>query len=55
MPGTFLEPGESLFEEPLAPLRDDFPAGIQARSDLIVAVSPGSEQDDLGSHHISIR
>src|SRR5712691_6957733 len=37
MPWAFLEPDESLFEEPLAPLRHDLSAGIQARSDLIVA------------------
>jgi hypothetical protein len=55
MPGAFLEPRESLFEEPFAPLRDDFPTGIQVRSDLIVTVSLGREQNDLGSHHVSIR
>jgi hypothetical protein len=43
MPWTLLEPGESLFEESLAPLRHDLPSGIQARSDLVVAVSLGSE------------
>jgi hypothetical protein len=55
MTWTLLEPAESLFEESLTPLRHDLPAGIQSRSDLIVAVSMGREEDDLGSHHISIR
>jgi hypothetical protein len=43
MPWTLLEPGESLFKESLAPLRHDLSARIQARSNLIVAVSLGSE------------
>jgi hypothetical protein len=55
MAGALLESGEPLFEEPLAPLRDDLAPGIQSRGNLIVAVSLGGEQDDLGSHHISIR
>jgi len=43
MPWAFLEPGEPLFEESLAPLRHDLSAVIQARSNLIVAISLGSE------------
>jgi hypothetical protein len=55
MPWPLLKPGESLFEKSLAPLRHDLSAGIQARSNLIVAVPLGGEEDDLGSNHISIR
>jgi hypothetical protein len=55
MPWTLLNPGEALFKESLTPLRHDLPAGIQARSNLIVAISLGGEKDDLGSHHISMR
>jgi hypothetical protein len=55
MSWTLLEPDKALFEESLTPFRHDLPAEIQARSDLIVAVSLGREEDDLGSHHISIR
>jgi hypothetical protein len=43
MPWSLLEPSEPLFKEPFAPLRHNFPTEIQARSDLIVAVSLGSE------------
>lgn len=53
VPWPLLKPGESLFEESLAPLRDDLSAGIQARSNIIVADLLGSEEDDLGSNHIS--
>jgi hypothetical protein len=38
VPWTLLETSESFFEESLAPLRHDLSAGIQARSNLIVAV-----------------
>jgi hypothetical protein len=55
VPWPLLKPGESLFEESLAPLRHDLSAGIQARSNLIVTVPLGGEEDDLGSNHISIR
>jgi len=55
MSRTLLEPGEPLFKEPLAPPRHDLPTGIQACSNLIVAASLSSEEDGLGSYHISIR
>jgi hypothetical protein len=55
VPWPLLKPGESLLEESLAPLRHDLSAGIQARSNLIVAVPLGGKEDDLGSNHISIR
>ena len=51
----YTEPGESLFEESLAPLRHNLSAEIKARSNLIVAIPLGGEEDDLGSNHISIR
>jgi hypothetical protein len=43
MSWTLFEAGEPLFKESLAPLRHDLSAGIQARSNLIVAVPLGSE------------
>jgi hypothetical protein len=55
MPGALLKPGDSFFEEPFAPLRHDFSAGVQARRDLIIAESLSGEQDDLGSYYISVR
>jgi hypothetical protein len=55
MPGALLKPGDSFFEEPFAPLRHDFSAGVQARRDLIIAESLSREQDDLGSYYISVR
>jgi hypothetical protein len=55
MPWPLLKPGEPLFEEALTPPRYDLSAGIQARGNLIVAVPLGSEEDNFGSNHISIR
>jgi hypothetical protein len=55
MPGALLKPGESFFEEPLAPLRHDLSPGVEACRDFIIANSLSREQDDLGSHDISIR
>jgi hypothetical protein len=54
-PGTFFEPGETLFEEAFAPLGHNLATEIQPRGDLIVAQPAGSEEDHLGSNHISIR
>jgi len=51
---TFLQAGQSLFEEALAPLADDFPASIQTVSDLIVGQTLGRMEDHLGAEHLKI-
>src|SRR5216683_6723467 len=50
-PGPFFEPGKTLLEETLSPLRHDLAAGVQACSDLIIAQPFGREENHLGSHH----
>lgn len=54
-PGTLLKPGESLLEEPLAPLRDDLPPGVQAGGDLVIVEASGGKKHDLGPHYVPIR
>jgi hypothetical protein len=46
--GTFSQARQPLFEEALAPLRHDLAAGVQPRSDLVVAQPLSSQQHDLG-------
>ena len=43
----FLEAGQSLGTEPLAPLADDLARGIQARCDDVIGETLGGERDDL--------
>ena len=54
-PGALFEPGETLLEEPLTPLRDDLASGVQPPGDLVVVESLGGHEHDLGSDHFSIR
>jgi len=53
--GTFLQPGQALFEEAFAPLADDFPAGIQATSDVVVGEALRRVEDHLGTENLIIR
>ena len=46
---------ETFLEEPLAPLADDLPRGIEASADLIVAQAVGGIKGDLGANDIPIR
>jgi len=54
-PWPFLQAGQALVEESLSPLGDDLPRQIQLLADLFVCEARGSEQDNLGSHDITIR
>lgn len=54
-PGPVLEAGETLLEEPLAPLRNDIATATQPGGDLVVAHPIGSHQHHLGPRHLPIR
>jgi hypothetical protein len=49
------EADETFLEEPLAPLADDLPRGIEATTDLIVAEAVGGIKGNLGADDVSIR
>jgi len=51
----FLQTGQALLEEALAPLADDLARRIEPRGDDIVAQALGREQDDLGADDVTIR
>ncbi len=53
--GALVQTRQALLEEAFAPLGHDLPASVQAQSDLVVVVSLGGHEDDLGANHISIR
>jgi len=44
-----------LLEKALAPLGDDLEGVVEATGDLLVFQALGGHEDDLGSHHVSIR
>ena len=50
-----VEARKALVEEPVAPLADDLPRGIQTRRDDIVGQSLGGQQDKLRADDVSIR
>ena len=52
--GAFFQPGQSLFEKALAPLADDFPAGVQAAGDLVIRPTFGRMENHLGAEHLKI-
>ncbi len=54
-PWLLLEAGQTLLEEPLAPLADDLPRQVEARTNLVVRQSIGRIEDDLRSNYVSIR
>src|SRR5512136_532688 len=51
---TFLQTGESLFEEAFAPLTDDFPPGVQATRDGVIGPTFGGVKDHFGAEHLKI-
>src|SRR5215213_7040604 len=53
--GAFFQTGQALFEEALAPLRDDLPPGVETGRYLVVVEAGGSHEHDLGPHHVPIR
>jgi hypothetical protein len=55
LPGKFLQAGDSLLEEALAPLTDDLARRIEALGDLVVAQSLRGIQHDLGPDYVTIR
>jgi hypothetical protein len=50
----FLEAWHALLEEPLSPLADDLPGGIEAGSDLVVVQAVSGIEGDLGADDIAI-
>src|SRR3970282_844067 len=52
---AFLQTGQTLVEEALAPHADDFPARVETASDLIVGEAFGGEEDHLRAHNKEIR
>jgi hypothetical protein len=50
-----LEASETVVEEPVAPLADDLPRGVQPCRDDIVGQSLGGQQDQLRADDVSIR
>lgn len=54
-PWLLLEAGQTLLEEPLAPLADDLPRHVEACSNLVVRQSIGRVEDDLCTNYVSIR
>jgi hypothetical protein len=49
------EPDQAPLEEALAPLADDLARSVEPLCDLVIAQPLRSEEDDLGSNHVSIR
>ena len=52
---AFLETGQSVFEETVAPFADDLARRIKSCGDEIIAESLGRQQDDLRTDNVSIR
>jgi hypothetical protein len=46
---------EAIGEEPFPPPADNLTAAVEARGDLVVVQSIGSQQDHLGSLNLKIR
>jgi len=51
----FVQAGETLAEEPLAPFADDLARRIQAGGNDVVGQPLGGEQDELGADDVAIR
>jgi hypothetical protein len=53
--GLLFQARQPLLEEPLSPLADDLPRGVETGSDLIVVQTLGSIEDHFGPNDIAIR
>ena len=51
---ALLQASQAFFEEPLAPLADDLPSGVEAAGDFIVAQALGSQKNHLCPDHLKI-
>jgi hypothetical protein len=52
--GPFLQAGEALLEEALAPLADDLPWRVETGRDLVIAEALGRVKDNFGTDDIAI-
>jgi hypothetical protein len=51
----FFQAREALLKEPVAPLADNLPWGIQTRRDDVIGQALGGQEDQLGPDDVSIR
>jgi len=50
-----IEARKTFVKEPVAPLADNLPRGIQARRDDVIGQALGGQEDELGPDDVSIR
>jgi hypothetical protein len=50
-----IEARQAVLEEPLAPLADDLPRGIETGGDELVRERLGREQDQFGADDVTVR